>query len=65
MDLTILMAVEDLALETGQSPEDILLSFMESETGSNVYNDALKLWWEGPDAVIERYKSECTRDGRG
>lgn len=61
MDLTILMAVEELALETGRSSEEILLSFMESETGKNVYDDSLKLWWDGPDAVIERYKLECAR----
>ena len=58
MDLTILMAVEDLAQETGQSTEDLLLSLMASETGRCVYDDSLKLWWDGPDAVVERYKRE-------
>ena len=58
MDLTILMAVEDLAYETGQSTEEILLSLMASETGRRVYDDTQKLWWDGPDAVIERYKRE-------
>ena len=61
MDLTILMVVEDLALETGQSTEELLLSIMASKTGSDVYNDSLKLWWDGPDAVAERYKRELEK----
>lgn len=61
MDLTILMAVEDLALETGQSTEELLLSVMASETGKCVYDDSLKLWWDGPDAVVERYKRELEK----
>lgn len=64
MDLTILMAVEDLALETGQSTEELLLSIMASKTGSDVYNDSLKLWWDGPDAVAERYKRELEKSNR-
>lgn len=55
------MAVEDLALETGQSTEELLLSIMASKTGSDVYNDSLKLWWDGPDAVAERYKRELEK----
>ena len=61
MDLTILMAVEDLAQETGQSTEELLLSLMASETGRCVYDDSLKLWWDGPDAVVERYKRELEK----
>lgn len=58
MDLTALMAVEQLAKETNQSMEKVLLDFMESNTAKMLYDDSTKLWWDGPSAVAEEFKNQ-------
>ena len=58
MDLTALMAVEQLAKETNQPMEKVLLDFMESNTAKMLYDDSTKLWWDGPAVAAEEFKSE-------
>ena len=58
MDLTALMAVEQLAKETNQPIEKVLLDFMESNTAKMLYDDSNKLWWDGPDAAAEEFERE-------
>lgn len=61
MDLAAMMAVEELAAEEKKSTDEVLLSFMESNTGKMLYNDSTKLWWDGPTVVAEEYKNEMKR----
>ena len=56
MDLTAMMAVEQLSAETNQPQEKVLLDFMESNTAKMLYDDSTKLWWDGPSATAEEYK---------
>ena len=56
MDLTALMAIEQIAKETNQPLEKTLLSFMESNTAKMLYDYSIKLWWDGPTAIAEEYK---------
>ena len=56
MDLTAMMAVEQLSAETNQSQEKVLLDFMESNTAKMLYDDSTKLWWDGPSATADEYK---------
>lgn len=56
MDLTAMMAVEQLSAEINQSQEKVLLDFMESNTAKMLYDDSTKLWWDGPSAIAEEYK---------
>lgn len=58
MDLTAKMAVEQLALETNQPQEKVLLDFMKSNTAKMLYDDSTKLWWDGPSAVAEEFKNQ-------
>lgn len=58
MNLVTILLVEDFSKESGQPAEDVLLDFMQSRTAVNLYNDSLKLWWDGPSVVGERYKKE-------
>ena len=58
MDLTALMAVEQLAKETNQPIEKVLLDFMKSNTAKMLYDDSTKLWWDGPSAVAEEFKNQ-------
>lgn len=52
------LLVEDIAEETGRPVEEVLLDFMQSEMAEKLYDDSLKLWWDGPDALRERYEKE-------
>ena len=56
MDLTAMMAVEQLSAEINQSQEKVLLDFMESNTAKMLYDDSTKLWWDGPSATAEEFK---------
>ena len=47
MDLITKMAVEQIAREENKNIEDVLISFMESNTGRMVYDDSTKLWCDG------------------
>lgn len=58
MDLTAKMAVEQLAQETKLPQEELLLEFMKSNTAKMLYDDSTKLWWDGPSAVAEEFKSQ-------
>lgn len=58
MDLVAKMAVELIAKEQHKNIEEVLISFMESNTGKMVYDDSTKLWWDGPAAVVQEYKNE-------
>ncbi len=58
MDLITKMAVEQLAKELHKNIEEVLISFMKSNTGRMVYDDSTKLWWDGPVAVVQEYKTE-------
>ena len=58
MNAVATMLVEDIAEETGRPTEDVLLDFMQSKTAVSLYNDSLKLWWDGPSVVGDWYKEE-------
>ena len=38
--------------------EELLLEFMKSNTAKMLYDDSTKLWWDGPSAVVEEFKSQ-------
>ena len=41
-----------------QAQEELLLEFMKSNTAKMLYDDSTKLWWDGPSAVVEEFKSQ-------
>ena len=57
MDLNAVMVVEELAKDLNQPQEKVLLEFMKSNTAKMLYDDATKLWWDGPSAVAEEFKN--------
>ena len=58
MNAVATMLVEDIAKEFNKPEEEVLLDFMQSKTAVSLYNDSLKLWWDGPSVVGEWYKEE-------
>lgn len=55
MDLTAMMAVEQLSQETKQPQEKVLLDFMESNAAKMLYDDSTKLWWDGPSTTAQEF----------
>ncbi len=60
MDLTALMAVEEIAKDLNESEEKVLLDFMKSNVANMLYDDSTKLWWDGPSATAEEFKNQWT-----
>lgn len=61
MDLTAMMAVCQIADDTGRDAADVLPDFLASYTAALLYDDSYKLWWDGPDEVAEMYVAESRR----
>ena len=57
MDLTAMLAIEQISQETKEPQEKVLLEFMESNTAKMLYDDSTKLWWDGPSATAEDFKN--------
>lgn len=62
MNMAAALSVEQLAKETGKSTDELLISFLKSNTGKMLYDDSTKLWWDGPAAVAQEYKAEMEID---
>ncbi len=60
MDLTATMVVCDLADATGQDATKLVPAFLESRAASLLYDDSLKYWWDGPDAIGDMFKEETS-----
>ena len=52
MDLVAVMAIEEIAAYRGVSTDEVLTEFLCSPQAAMLYDDSLKLWWDGPAAVI-------------
>ena len=60
IDLLTTMVVEDIAREQHRDPSDVLPEFLLSHTGQMLSNEKNKLWWDGPSAIEEMYRKECS-----
>mgnify|MGYP004709257129 CR=1 FL=1 len=65
IDLLIAMTVEEIAEETGQDPESVLLDFLRSDTGKALYDPETRFWWNGPSYIAEVYLGEVANRKRG
>ena len=58
MDLAAMLTIDELTKETGKSQDEVFIDFMESDTAEMLFDDAAKLWWDGPLFIADVYKSE-------
>lgn len=58
MDLNTTMAVTEIAEDMGIPVSEALAGFLSSNTGKLLYDEASKLWWDGPSAIAEAYERE-------
>ena len=61
IDGIITLVVDELASKTGKSPNDILNDFINSKTGSLLYDETSKLWTYGPEYIISMYLEEHSK----
>ena len=61
IDLLVTMVVEEIAENTGRDPKVILNEFINSKTGTALYNASSKLWCAGPSYIGELYNNEKAR----
>ena len=55
-DMTLVDAIHDLALETGESEASIRESIIASGAYDALYDEDTGLWGTGPDAFIDLYR---------
>ena len=55
------MVVEEIAENTGRDPKVILYEFINSKTGTALYNASSKLWCAGPSYIVKLYNNEKAR----
>ena len=58
MSLCAALAAREVAAATGATPTEALGSLLASSTGDWLYDDSLKLWWDGPLCVAVAYLQE-------
>lgn len=58
IDAIVTLVVDEISLETGEDPMTILPKFIESKTAETLYDEASKLWWNGPAYIAEMYLAE-------
>lgn len=58
MDLIAMMAIDEIASDADVSPSTVIPEFFSSHTGKMLLDDSLKLWWDGPSAVVASYNAE-------
>lgn len=58
MDLVAMMAIDQIASRRGVSPTAVVTEFLSSRTAEQLYDDNLKLWWDGPDSIVASFDCE-------
>lgn len=58
MDLVATLAIDQISSERGESPTETLIEFLGSDTAAHLYDDTLKLWWDGPSEVADLFRKE-------
>ena len=60
MNCSAAMVIEELATREGLSPEEAAARFLSSETARRLFDDSLKLWWDGPSTIVDDYLEEVS-----
>lgn len=58
MNYIAAMAIEEISSLQGIAPEVAATSFLASDTARRLFDDDLKLWWDGPSVVVDDYLQE-------
>ena len=58
IDLMTTMVVIEIAQNMNISATEALERFLLSNTGKLLYEEELKLWWDGPSSIVEMFEKE-------
>ncbi|MBR6914677.1 MAG: hypothetical protein K6B43_12785 [Treponema sp.] len=60
IDLLVALTVEEIATEKKRESSQVLAEFLSSNTARMLYDENMKLWWNGSSAIAELYAEECS-----
>ena len=63
IDLMTTMVVTEIAQNMNISTTEALERFLLSNTGKLLYEEELKLWWDGPSSIVEMFEKEIENKG--
>lgn len=63
IDLMATMVVTEIAQNMNISTTEALERFLISNTGKMLYEEELKLWWDGPSSIVEMFEKEIENKG--
>ena len=63
MNCSAAMVIDEIATREGISPEEAAFRFLSSETARRLFDDSLKLWWDGPSTIADDYLEEVCETG--
>lgn len=58
IDVMVTLVVEELVRDFNLAPSIVLKDFVTSKTGTLLYDESSKLWWNGPSYVADLYRKE-------
>ncbi len=58
IDAMVTLVVEELVRDFNLAPSIVLKDFVTSKTGTLLYDESSKLWWNGPSYVADLYRKE-------
>ncbi len=58
VDVMVTLVVEELVNDLDRDPTTTLKGFVASNTGTLLYDESSKLWWNGPSYIADMYKKE-------
>lgn len=61
VDAMVALVVEELADNLNFDPTTALKDFVASKTGTLLYDESSKLWWNGPSYIADMYKEEIQK----
>lgn len=61
IDMLITLIVSELSEDLKMNPDEVFSKFVSSKTGTLLYDEKSKLWWNGPSYIADMYKEEIKK----
>lgn len=61
VDVMVTLVVEELVNELKLDSTTVLKDLVASKTGTLLYDESSKLWWNGPSYIADMYKKEMNQ----
>lgn len=58
IDVLTAMVIEELSEDLGKNSKELIVDFLLSKTGKELYDSSTKLWCNGSSYIADMYKEE-------